>query len=141
MKKTEKHFGFTLIELMVVIIILGVLAAMVVPRIAGKVRQAREAAARTDVKSNLSMALDVFEVDSGGYPDSSAGLKALINKPGDVTNWNGPYLKKKSVPKDPWGNEYIYVCPGNNNPDWYDLSSSGVDGKKDTEDDITNWDE
>ena len=123
----------------ILVIILGILAAIVVPSLKGKTKQAKVAAAQSDIKGNMSMALDLYEVDNGGYPGSSQGLKALVEKPGSSTNWNGPYLKSRAVPKDPWGNEYIYVCPGSRNPEWYDLSSMGPDGKKDTDDDICNW--
>jgi general secretion pathway protein G len=79
-------------------------------------------------------------VDNARYPDSSEGLNALVEQPGDLENWRGPYLKK-GVPKDPWGNAYVYVYPGRENESSYDLLSLGPDGKKSTDDDITNWSE
>lgn len=138
-KKTEK--GFTLIELMLVVIIIGVLAAMVVPRFVGRSEQARYAAARADVEANIAIALDLYELDNGSYPTTEQGLDALARKPeGEPMppNWRGPYLKKK-VPLDPWGNPYVYTCPGIHNAEDYDLSSYGPDGVEGGGDDISNW--
>lgn len=131
----RNKYGFTLIELMIVVVILAVLAAAVVPRLAGRTQQARIATAKSDIAGSVSVALDLYELDNGRYPTSEEGLNALLTKPGSVTNWNGPYLKKK--PTDPWGNEYKYACPGTHNND-YDVYSLGPDGKEGT-DDITNW--
>lgn len=128
--------GFTLIELMIVVVILAVLAAAVVPRLAGRTQQARINTAKMDISGNISVALDLYELDNGRYPSSEEGLNALLTKPGSATNWNGPYLKRRPV--DPWGNEYKYTCPGTHNND-YDLYSSGLDGTEGTSDDITNW--
>jgi general secretion pathway protein G len=133
--------GFTLIEIMLVVIIIGILAAMIVPNIAGRSDMARKTAARTDIESNLATTLDLYHMDTGRYPTTEQGLIALVKAPttGPVSaQWSGPYLKKKRVPKDPWGHEYIYVCPGVHNPDNYDLSSLGADGVE-SSDDITNW--
>ncbi len=128
--------GFTLIELLLVLVILGVLAAIVVPKFAGRTEQAREAAARTQI-STFGTVLDAFEVDNGYYPKGKSGLNDLVQTPRDAKNWRGPYLKE--VPKDPWGNDYIYECPGKNNPTSYDVSSMGPDGQQGGADDITNW--
>jgi len=115
---------------------------MVVPNIAGKGNQARMAAARADIETNLASALDMYEVDNGIYPTTEQGLRALTRKP-DTTpvprSWNGPYLKRKKKPLDPWGGDYIYASPGSNNTESYDLSSYGADGIE-SEDDIVNWD-
>jgi general secretion pathway protein G len=133
--------GFTLIEILVVVIIIGVLAAMVIPQFAGRSEQARKAAAKTQIDSLFSSALDMYEADNGSYPTTDQGLQALRVEPtGEPApkNWKGPYLKK-DVPVDPWGNAYNYVCPGVNNPSGYDLSSNGPDGQEGTDDDIANW--
>ena len=132
--------AFTLIELMLVVIIIGVLAAMVVPRLAGRSEQAREAAARADIEANIATALDLYELDSGQYPSTEQGLVALVTKPSSLpapTNWREPYLKK--APMDPWGRAYIYKCPGEHNVDDYDLASWGKDGLEGGGDDVVNW--
>jgi len=128
--------GFTLIELMLVVIIIGVLIAMVMPRLAGRSEQARKIAAKADIESNIAMALDMYELDMGAYPSS---IGDLMKKPPDATNWNGPYLKKK--PKDPWGQEYNYKFHGDHNKDSYDLWSNGKDRSEGGGDDITSWSE
>ena len=129
--------GFTLIELMLVVIILGILVAMVVPRLVGRGEQARSQAAEADIRSNIALALDLFELDNGDYPER---LEDLIKDPGEskAPNWNGPYLKRKPV--DPWGRDYNYRSPGQHSTD-YDLYSYGADGVEGGDDDITNWEE
>lgn len=137
----DKKAGFTLIEIMLVVIIIGVLAAMVVPNIAGRSEQARATAARTDIEANLSTALDLFYMDNSRYPTTEQGLASLLEKPSSgvaLTGWKGPYLKKRRMPRDPWGREYVYKSPGEQNRDSYDLSSLGSDGVA-SEDDVTNW--
>ena len=128
--------GFTLIELMLVVIIIGVLSAMVVPRLVGRSEQARQAAAKADIESNIAIGLDLYELDNGSYPQD---INALMREPSSATNWNGPYLKK--MPKDPWGEEYQYNFPGENNKGSYDLWSYGRDKVAGGYDDITNWEE
>jgi general secretion pathway protein G len=135
--------GFTLIEIMLVVVIIGVLVGMVVPNIAGKSEQARKTAAKTDIESNLSNALDLYQLDNGHYPTTEQGLSALVQEPTQApvpTKWNGPYLKKKKIPKDPWGRDYVYVSPGEHNKESYDLSSLGSKGVE-GQDNVTNWDE
>jgi len=136
----NKRSAFTLIELMIVVVILAVLAAAVVPRLAGRTQQARISTAKMDISGNISVALDLYELDNGRFPSSDQGLNALFAKPSSSpvpTNWNGPYLKK--TPIDPWGQEYKYACPGTHNND-YDLYSIGPDSNEGSEDDINNWD-
>jgi len=135
-----KKSGFTLIELMLVVIIIGTLAALVIPRLAGRAEQARTTAAQADILSNIPMALDLYELDNGAYPTTQQGLLALVEQtttPPLPKNWNGPYLKKKPV--DPWGNDYRYSCPGTHNTEDYDLYSLGKDGTEGGDDDIGNW--
>ena len=129
--------GFTLIELLLVLVILGVLAAIVVPKFAGRTEQARVTAATSQI-STFGTALDAFEVDTGSYPKGKSGLNDLFQQPREAQNWRGPYLKNE-VPKDPWGNDYVYDCPGKNNPTSYDVMSMGPDGRVGGDDDITNW--
>jgi len=126
------------VELMLVVIIIGVLVAMVAPRLTGRSRQAREAAAQADINAHLSAALDLFEVDNGRFPTTGEGMEALRTAPSGVRRWNGPYLKRP-VPMDPWGRPYIYRSPGQHNREDYDLFSYGPDGVEGNEDDITNW--
>lgn len=129
--------GFTLVELLLVLVILGTLAAIVVPKFAGRTEQARITAAQTQI-ANFGVVLDAFEVDNGFYPKGKNGLQDLIQQPKDALNWRGPYLKQE-IPKDPWGNDYIYECPGKRNEGSYDLMSMGPDGRAGGDDDITNW--
>ncbi len=140
MKLRGNKNGFSLIEIMLVVIIIGVLVAMVVPNIAGRGEQARKTAARTDIESNLSTALDLYHMDTGTYPNTDQGLQALLTAPSGLSSWSGPYLKKKKVPKDPWGREYAYAFPASKNTGSFDLSSLGADGVE-SADDITNWKE
>ncbi|HTZ11323.1 MAG TPA: type II secretion system major pseudopilin GspG [Candidatus Margulisiibacteriota bacterium] len=128
--------GFTLIELMLVVIIIGALVAMVMPRLTGRSEQARITAARADVQANIATALKMYEIDNGSFPSTEDGLNALLTKPGSVSNWNGPYLEKKPI--DPWGREYKYKSPGEHRSADYDLYSLGKDGVE-SADDITNW--
>jgi len=130
--------GFTLIELLVVIIILGLLAGLVGPRLFGRVGQSKQAAARAQIEL-LGAGLDQHRLDVGSYPTTAQGLEALVRNPG-VANWDGPYLKK-TIPKDPWGNQYYYkCCPGDHGD--YDLTSYGADnapGGEGENADITSW--
>lgn len=133
-----RRAAFTLVEMLLVLVILAVLAAIVIPKFAGRSQQAKITAAQSQINS-LELALDAFEVDTGFYPQGSAGLSALVNAPNNTPAWKGPYLKK-GIPADPWGSAYVYTYPGRNNSKGYDLSSVGPDGRSGTEDDITNWD-
>ncbi len=133
---SRQRTGFTLIELMLVVIIIGALVAMVMPRLAGRGEQARIAAATADIQANIATGLKLYELDNGGFPSTEEGLGALLTKPGSALNWNGPYLEKKPV--DPWGREYKYKSPGEHRPD-YDLYSTGKDGQEGSADDVKNW--
>lgn len=128
--------GFTLIELMLVVVIIGALVAMVMPRLSGRGEQARISAAKADIHANIATALRLYELDNGRFPSTAEGLNALLNKPASADNWNGPYLERR--PLDPWSREYKYKSPGERRPD-YDLYSLGRDGQEGTADDITNW--
>lgn len=140
--KQYKQRGFTLIEIMVVVVILGILAALVVPQVMNRPDQAKVTVAKGDIKA-IGAALDMYKLDNYSYPSTQQGLDALVKKPGgnpQPKNWNRDgYLKR--VPKDPWGNEYQYLSPGTQGA--YDLYSYGADGKQGGSDlnaDIGNWD-
>ncbi|MCJ7555705.1 MAG: type II secretion system major pseudopilin GspG [Gammaproteobacteria bacterium] len=140
---TQNMRGFTLIEIMVVVVILGILAALVVPNILGNVDTARITAARQDLKA-IESALDMYRLDNYTYPTSQQGLDALVTQPADpsIRNWRqGGYLKR--LPKDPWGNPYQYLYPGTQGE--MDIWSMGADGQIGGEGvtaaDIGNWGE
>jgi general secretion pathway protein G len=131
--------GFTLIELLVVLVILGLLAGLVGPQVLRHLGGAKSDTAQLQI-SELGAGLDLFHLEVGRYPTGDEGLDALVEAPPGVENWHGPYLKKKSVPKDPWGNEYHYNFPGDNGP--YDLFSYGADnteGGDGDNKDIVSW--
>lgn len=128
--------GFTLIELMIVVIIIAALAAMVAPRLIDRSDEAKANIARGDL-SNLDVSLKLFRLDTGRYPTTDEGLQALMARPGGVTQWKGPYLERK--PLDPWKRAYHYRFPGARNPGGVDLFSAGSDGQEDTADDVNNW--
>lgn len=140
MRNARHTRGFTLIELIMVVVILGVLAALVVPNFTGRTQEAKITAASTQL-SSFDVALQMYEGENGVYPTTAQGLKALVEKPTTSPvpdQWKRPYLKN-GIPADPFGTEYKYVSPGKNNSDSYDLSSAGPDGQHGTDDDITNW--
>ena len=135
--------GFTLIEILVVIIVLGLLATLVGPRILGRVSDAKSATARTQIEL-LGLALDSYRLDNGGYPTTEQGLAALDEKPTAEPlppNWRGPYLRK-AVPLDPWNRPYIYRSPGEHRASSYDLATLGRDGQpggSEEDADVTSW--
>jgi general secretion pathway protein G len=135
--------GFTLIEIMVVITILGILAALIVPRVVGRTDDARIAAARQDIAS-VMQALKLYRLDNGRYPTTEQGLQALITKPSTEPvpmNWKqGGYLERSSVPKDPWGHPYQYLNPGlRGEIDVFSFGADGQSGGQNTDADIGSW--
>lgn len=130
--------GFTLIEVMLVVVIIGILAAIAAPMFAGRSQQARVAAARQEITGGLGLALDLYEQDTGAYPSTEQGLAALLSAPAGLTAWNGPYLKKLEIPVDPWGTAYRYQYPGTASASLYDLVSAGPDRQFGTQDDVSN---
>ena len=135
--------GFTLIELMVVIVILGILAGLIIPRIMGRPEEARQMKAKVQMES-IETALRLYKLDNGDYPTTEQGLQALVEPPtvGELPRaWRqGGYLEKGKMPKDPWENDYIYLCPGLHGD--FDLVSYGADGQPGGEDknaDINSW--
>jgi general secretion pathway protein G len=136
--------GFTLIEIMVVLVILGILAGLIVPRIMGRPDEARRMKAKIQIQS-LETALQLYKLDTGNYPTTEQGLQALVEAPatGELAKaWrDGGYLEKGQVPKDPWGYDYVYLSPGTR--DEFDILSYGADGISGGEgknEDINNWD-
>ena len=139
--RNEKKWqaGFTMIELLVVLVILGLLASLAGPKVIGYLGGAKSDTAKLQIEE-FGASLDLFKLETGRYPTSQEGLPALVQAPAGLTGWNGPYLKKKAVPKDPWGNDYRYVSPGQHGA--YDLSSLGADNREGGEGenkDVTNW--
>ncbi|MEE9912926.1 MAG: type II secretion system major pseudopilin GspG [Deltaproteobacteria bacterium] len=143
-RQSSREAGFTLIELMVVIVILGLLAGLILPRFMGQSDTAKQQAAKTQM-ALLESALKMYKLDNGSYPTTEQGLKALVEPPtgGNLPkNWRkGGYLEKGKVPKDPWKNDFVYVSPGSHSD--FDITSLGADGEPGGEDidkDINNWD-
>jgi len=142
-KKRSNQQGFTLIELMVVIVILGILAGLIIPRIMGRPDEARRAKARLQIES-LEMALKLYKLDHGNYPTTEQGLQSLVEPPATgipAKNWRqGGYLEKSKIPKDPWDNDFLYISPGTHGD--FDISSRGADGEQGGEGknkDINSW--
>src|ERR1700739_3400908 len=131
--------GFTLVEILVVITIIGLIMALVGPRVINYLGEAKVKAARIQIES-FSSALDLYYLDAGRYPSSSEGLTALAQRPGGAATWSGPYLKGGLVPNDPWGHPYLYRSPGEHGA--YDIVSYGSDGQEGgtgTAADIVSW--
>ncbi|GAB4433537.1 MAG: type II secretion system major pseudopilin GspG [bacterium] len=141
--KKEREKGFTLIEVLVVVFILAILAAIVGPKVLGRTDDAKIAEAKLQIK-NLETALKLYKLDNGFYPTTEQGLQALVSQPTSEPipkkYKEGGYLEKKKIPKDPWGNDFIYLCPGAHGD--FDISSYGADGKPGGEGkdaDINSW--
>ncbi|WP_414463752.1 type II secretion system major pseudopilin GspG [Hyphomicrobium sp. DY-1] len=141
-RKKRKHageMGFTLIELLVVMVILVLLASLVAPRVIGYLGSSRTKTAKVQIES-LGTSLELFKLDNGRYPDGREGLTALVQRPGNMPSWNGPYLKKDKVPLDPWGQPYIYRYPGKHGA--FDILTLGADKKEGGEgedQDVASW--
>jgi general secretion pathway protein G len=131
--------GFTLVEILVVITIIGLIMGLVGPRVLNYLTESKAKAAKIQIES-FSSALDLYFLDTGRYPTSSEGLGALVQRPGSIQSWNGPYLKGGVVPADPWGKPYVYRSPGQHGT--FDIVSHGADGQEGgtgTGVDITSW--
>jgi general secretion pathway protein G len=138
-RRRRAQRGFTLVEILVVITIIGLIMALVGPRVINYLGESKVKAAKIQIES-FSSALDLFYLDAGRYPSSSEGLDALAQRPGGLNTWNGPYLKGGVVPKDPWGHVYVYRAPGEHGA--YDIVSFGADGQEGgagTSADIVSW--
>jgi len=136
-RKASAEAGFTLIELLVVLVILGLLAAVAAPQAMKYLGGAKTTTARVQVE-NLAANLDLFRLDVGRLPTEQEGLEALVERPASADNWNGPYVKRKSMLLDPWGSPYVYKIPGQKGE--YDLYSLGEKGKSgDASGAIGNW--
>ena len=132
--------GMTLIEILVVLVLIGIVMGILGGNFIGRGEKAKADAARIEI-GQIGQSLDLYKLETGRYPSSSEGLQALIASPAGATNWNGPYWKKSTTPKDPWGNEYRYAAPGQKGA--YDILSLGADGKEGgegTNKDITSAD-
>ncbi len=134
----KKNNGFTLIEIIIVVIIMSLIATLIVPKLFKKVESSKRKITKTQIIL-IENAIKMFKLDTGRYPTTEESLKSLIEKPEDISNWDGPYLEK-GIPKDLWGREYHYVCPGKHYI--FEIFSFGVDGKEGGEGenkDIFNW--
>jgi general secretion pathway protein G len=125
--KRRGERGFTLVEILVVITIIGLIMGLVGPRVLNYLTESKAKAAKIQIES-FSSALDLYFLDNGRYPSGSEGLTALVQRPGSTMTWNGPYLKGAVVPNDPWGNPYVYRAPGQHGT--YDIISYGADGQE-----------
>ncbi len=135
----KKSNGFTLIELLVVLVILGLLASLVGPRVIKHLGESKSKTAMLQVEE-LSSALDIYRLEVGSYPSNDQGLMALVEDPGSVDQWNGPYLRKKTIRNDPWGNDYHYNYPGDHGDfDLYSLGADNTDGGEGEDRDILGW--
>ena len=125
---TRRDSGFSLVEMLVVLALIGLVTALIGPQVLGYLGDAKEDAARAEI-ANLETSLDLFKLDVGRYPTEREGLAALVDKPEGVVRWHGPYLRHDAVPADPWGRAYVFHIPGKH--ELYDLYSLGPDGNRD----------
>ena len=140
MKIHKNKKGFTLIEILIVMVIIGLIASLVAPKLFNKLGESKQKTAKAQI-SMIETALDAFRLDVGRYPTTQEGLKILWDKSSNIPHWDGPYLPKP-VKEDPWDHPYIYKCPGEHGP--YDLYSLGIDGKPGgtgENKDITSWEQ
>ena len=138
-RRKRDEGGFTLIEILVVITIIALIMSLVGPRVLNYLAESKVKAAKIQIQS-FGSALDLYNLDIGRYPSTNEGLAALVQSPGNISSWNGPYLKGSVVPTDPWGNAYVYRSPGEHGA--YDILSYGSDGQEGgtgTAADITSW--
>jgi len=137
--RKQRQSGMTLIEILVVLVLIGIVLGIVGGNFIGRGEKAKGDAARIEI-GQIGQALDLYKLEIGRYPTTQDGLQALITAPAGTDRWNGPYWKNKTIPKDPWGNEYRYVAPGQHGA--FDIVSLGADGKEGGEGadrDITSW--
>ncbi len=137
--RERRHSGFTLIELLVVLIILAMLASVAGPRVIKYLSEAKTKAGRVQVQE-FATAIDLYHLDVGKYPTREQGLESLVKQPSDVMAWNGPYLKKRNIPKDPWGNDYQYTYPfAQGGFSVFSLGADNAEGGEGENQDISNW--
>lgn len=131
--------GFTLIEMLVVLGIIGLITALVGPQVIGYLGRAKTDTARSEI-SNISVALDLYRLDVGRYPSNEEGLEALVGRPQSAANWTGPYLRQRRLPADPWERPYVYRQPGKHGPfDLYTLGADNLPGGNGEDQDVANW--
>jgi general secretion pathway protein G len=141
MKVKTKQSGMTMMELLAVLVIIGIVGGVIGAKFLGQAEEAKRKAAKIEI-GQIGQALDLFKLEVGRYPNTSEGLQALITAPPGINNWNGPYWKSDTLPKDPWKNDYKYTQPGQHGA--YDIISMGPDGQEGGDGpnrDITSWDE
>ncbi len=138
-QKNKLQQGFTLLELLVVLAILGALAGLVGPQVMKHLGESKTKTARVQIE-DLAAAMDMYRLDNGRYPSTEQGLLALVEKPGDAEYWNGPYLRKNKIPKDPWNKDYQFAAPGEHGK--FDIYTLGLDAKQGGEGedkDVASW--
>lgn len=136
-RKNKSRKAFTLMEIILVVALLALLMSLVVGNLDGLYSESQSKVAKTFVNGTMSAPLMAYKISMGRYPTTEEGLEALVKSPEEDSRWKGPYIKQ--LQPDPWGNKYMYACPGEHNKDSYDLWSAGPDGKDGTDDDIGNW--